>query len=495
MGKFFKTVASVLLSGILCAPCLSSCGGAKKTIDGKWEISAATLDGKSVKKKFQAFTAVFEESGKMSVNVSYLGAYETRNSYYTFDGVSLKEKFQNEEYLWSYADDTQSFTTQYRDFDDVITVVLSKTRTDGSSLTDFESVLFGSDMSDSKFYNYCPAVIKETENGQEVMHVWYCTNRDDGVIMDYIGYRKGVKQANGKWLFGEQTIALAPTANTWDARHTCDPAVVRGKFRFRNTEYKYLMAYLGCVTEDYQKNETGIAVANSPEGPWVKVNTNGALVPWYDDGKLVDEEAKYDAWQNTRRIYWGTGMPALVSLDGAGQVLMFYQSTLRGTGIRKYDFSNLDGALTSEFVVGISSNGILNSANQTCNIAIPDFAYDAVRKRFYVCGVTNEKNPPDVSLTRVNSHSMVAYLENVESPAALVDLLKSGKYTWKMLGYVGPADTGFERNHNPAIVRDERGYLPDSTKVEVIVSTGHNSWGNENIFTYRLRGKVLYVAN
>ncbi len=89
---------------------------------------------------------------------------------------------------------------------------------------------------------------------------------------------------------------------------------------------------------------------------------------------------------------------------------------------------------------------------------------------------------------------MVAYLENIESAEALSDTLQSGKYTWKMLGYVGPDDTGFERNHNPGIVRTGKGYLPDSSKVEVIVSTGHNSWENENIFTYRLFGKVFPVT-
>ena len=88
---------------------------------------------------------------------------------------------------------------------------------------------------------------------------------------------------------------------------------------------------------------------------------------------------------------------------------------------------------------------------------------------------------------------MVAYLENIASPEALAEAMRTGGYTWKMLGYVGPNDTGFERNHNPGIVRDAKGYLPDSSKVEVVVSTGHNSWENENIFTYRLYGKILPV--
>lgn len=494
MKKFLRS-AVIPLACALFIPCFAACGDGDKKIEGSWEISAATLDGKNVRKNFQAFTANFKTDGKVSVSISYLGAYETRNSEYTFDGVTLKENYRGETYVWNYAESTQTFTTEYRDYDDVITVVLEKKQEEtGPVPVDFEDILFGTDMSDSKFYNYCPAIIRETENGQEVMHVWYCTNRDDGVMMDYIGYRKGVLQADGKWLFGDQIIALAPTEGTWDGRHTCDPAVITGKFRYKNAEYKYLMAYLGCVTEDYQKNETGIAVSNSPEGPWVKINTDTALIPWYDDGDLATEQKRYESLQGTSGIYWGTGMPALVSIDGEGEVLMFYQSTLRGTGIRRYDFSDLDGELTPKFVTSIRSNGILRSDGKGCGIGIPDFAYDETAKRFYVCGVTNEKNPADISTTRVNSHSMVAYLENVESMETLCTTLQSGSYTWNMLGHVGPGDTGFERNHNPGIVRTGRGGIPDSSKVEIIVSTGHNSWENENIFTYRLYGQVLPVT-
>lgn len=479
------------LSAVMLLPAAAACGkNAPQTLEGTWLLSSATLDGRNVTKNFQAYMAAFSSDGTVRVTVSYLGELTTRNSSYTFDGNTVTETYGKDAFTYEVSGET--LTTQYYDFDDRITVVLEKERAaTGPEAVDFEGILFGEDMSDSKFYNYCPAIIRETVDGEEVMHVWYCTNRDDGVMMDYIGYRKGVLREDGKWLFGEQQIALSPTEGTWDARHTCDPAVITGKFTYENTQYRYLMAYLGCVTEDYQKNETGIAVANSPEGPWVKVNTGGALVPWYDDGDLQAEQNKYDAIQGTNSIYWGTGMPALVSLDGEGSVLMFYQSTLRGTGIRKYDFSNLDGDLVPEFTASLSSNGILNSAGQSCKINIPDFAYDPAAKRFYVCGVTNEKNPPDETLTRVNSHSMVAYLENVGSTEDLCTLLRNGGYVWNMLGYVGPNETGFERNHNPGIVCDRYGYLPDSSKIEVVVSTGHNSWENENIFTYRLYGAVL----
>ena len=226
----------------------------------------------------------------------------------------------------------------------------------------------------------------------------------------------------------------------------------------------------------------------------MKVASLNPIVPWYDNGDEAEEQKKYEGMQGNSSIYWGTGMPALISLDGEGDVLMFYQSTLQGTGIQRWVFSDFDN-LTCLFTTRITPNGIVNSAGQKCNINIPDFAYDPVGKRFYVCGVTNEKNPADETITRVNSHCMVAYLDNVESPEELCSLLQSGSYVWQMAGYVGPSDTGWERNHNPGIVRDERGFLPDSDEVRVIVSTGHNSWDNENIFTYRLHGAVIEIGS
>jgi hypothetical protein len=77
----------------------------------------------------------------------------------------------------------------------------------------------------------------------------------------------------------------------------------------------------------------------------------------------------------------------------------------------------------------------------------------------------------------------------------LSSMLESGKYEWTMVGYVGPNETGFERNHNPGIVKNAYGYIPDSSVIGVIVSTGHNSWGNENIFTYRLYGHLFYIED
>jgi hypothetical protein len=83
---------------------------------------------------------------------------------------------------------------------------------------------------------------------------------------------------------------------------------------------------------------------------------------------------------------------------------------------------------------------------------------------------------------------MVCYIEGMENMEMVADTLQGGAYTWSTLGYVGPSETGWNRNHNPGLVRTDGGYIPDSEQIGMVVSTGNNDWPNENIFTYRLFG-------
>ncbi len=102
--------------------------------------------------------------------------------------------------------------------------------------------------------------------------------------------------------------------------------------------------------------------------------------------------------------------------------------------------------------------------------------------------VSNDKLPEDVTKTLVNSHSLLAYVDGLGDMEAVCAALQSGSYKWNVVGYVGPSDTGWNRNHNPGMVRSALGYVPSSNKIGVVVSTGNNDWSNENIFTYRLFG-------
>ena len=475
------------------------------TLDGDYVLLSATLNGADVSAKFNDFVVSFSSENKMGIYVNLDGIINSRNnSTYEIKGNTITETAMFDGSKYSYTIVGENIHTTYEDGDDVYQIILEKKIDDIEidETVDFESILFGEDINDTKKFNYCPAILMEKdEAGNDVMHIWYCTNKQTGIIMDHIGYRTGVLQDNGKWKFSEEKIVIAPTVGTWDGRHTCDPAVIKGEFAWQGETYNYMMAYLGCVTEDYQKNETGIAVAKDVGGPWTKVDSLNPIVPWYDDGDEATEEQKYQNMLGTSSIYWGTGMPALINIDTHGEVLMFYASTRRGVGIQRWDFSNLDNP-TLKFTVSLTSSGVVNSAGTRCNIGIPDFSFDPETGRLYCASVTNERNPADVTVTRVNSHSMLLYVDvpasGSDGKATMEDvanMLQSGSYQWKVVGYVGPSVTGWERNHNPGLVRNAYGYIPDATKVGMVVSTGHNSWPNENIFTYRLYGHWFEIDN
>ena len=457
------------------------------TIDATYILKSAILNGQDIKSEFSIFTIIFKPDGTMDVSIFRDGFLTKRNSTYVVSGSKLIETYNSETYEYSIY--KNMILTSMEDFEGTIEITLEvKEEDEMGDTVDFNSLLFGEDLNLTKKYNYCPAIIADKdENGKDILYIWYCTNKDSGVIMDYIGFRVGTLEENGKWSFTEEEIALSPTPNTWDARHVCDPSVVKGEFNYKSETYSYLMAYLGCTTEDYQKNETGIAVAKSPYGPWIKIDEVNPIVPWYDDGDYDTEQAIYLSRQGTTSIYWGTGMPSLLSVDHKGEIIMLYSSTHRGIGIRRLDLSDVENPVL-KFVSSIQHTGAVNSQGTKCNVSIPDFAYDSVKGRLYVVSVTNERNPQDVTRTRVNSHSYLAYIDNLNSMEEVSNALKNGGYTWHVVGYVGPNETGWERNHNPGIVKDEYSQIPDSSLIKMIVSTGHNSWPTENIFTYRLFG-------
>ena len=505
MKKKFLYSLSVTLTTLLLTACVdnnSSSNSSEKDsspsvevnhnyFEAEYNLTSANLDGEDVTSDYIMYVINFYEDGNMRVFINQNNTFVNRNSTYEYDGsskiIETYEGFTSATYEYTLLGDY--LITYVEDYAGTTELVFERKKVeDIIAGVDFQSVLFGEDVSLTKFYNYCPAIIvDETDDGKQRMNIWYCTNKDTGVIVDYIGFRQGILNENNRWEFSDETIVLEPTEGTWDARHTCDPSVVKGEFEYQEENYNYLMAYLGCTTEDYQKNETGIAVAKNIEGPWVKINTANPIVPWYDNGNIDEEQKRYENMQGTTSIYWGTGMPSLLSVDNKGEVIMFYQSTKQVTGIRRFDFSDLDNPV-EKYCTSLTSNGILNSAGSRCNIGIPDFAYDPVKDRLYVVSVTNERNPADVTKTLVNSHSMVAYVEGLKDMEEVSDALQSRNYKWNMVGYVGPNETGWERNHNPGLVKTADALIPNSEKIDVVVSTGHNSWANENIFTYRLFG-------
>ena len=160
---------------------------------------------------------------------------------------------------------------------------------------------------ETQIYNYAPTVFEE----DGVRHIYYCSNKYEGNVTDYVAYRKGTL-VKGKWVYSELSFVLEPTQDTWDARHVCDPSVIKGDFNYDGDDYNYLMAYLGCVTSNNQENMVGLAVSKSPEGPWIKT-------------EKVNPIAKYERDMSIDDIFqWGYGQPSLINSDKKSEVLLYY---------------------------------------------------------------------------------------------------------------------------------------------------------------------------
>lgn len=448
-----------------------------KHLLGTYEIESATSNGIDITSEYYVYTIELREDKTMRVTINYLNVLTNRESSFTVNKDKVTEKHQNKTYQYTYDAEAQTLTTQSTEFGETLVVVLKlKTESNLTKGVDFEGILFGESIDLTKRFNYAPSVLIEEKDGQTVMHIWYCSNRLSGVIVDHIGYRRGILNAENKWEFSEESYALAPTSGTWDSRHTCDPSVVKGEFNYENETYHYMMAYLGCTTDDYSNNETGIAIAKNPEGPWIKVDHLNPIVPWDRDNQSGS---------------WGTGMPSLLSVDGKGKVLLFYSNSSVGVSVDYFDFSNM---ATPELIYtrNIVATGLTNPNGTFLNyVGLADFAYDPIQKRLYMSSYTNTKNPPDVTVTRVNSHGAVHYIDGLADMTAVVEAIRTQSYTWQLLDFIGPEDTGYDRNHNLGLVRDAYGYTYDSNNVMVVVSTGNIDYPNDNIFTYRLMGYIL----
>lgn len=309
-------------------------------------------------------------------------------------------------------------------------------------------------------YNYCPSVLEEADGTR---YLYYCTNRESYKIIDYIGCRRGTRNADGSYTYGAETVVLAPTAGAWDAHHTCDPSVVRGDFTYRGQSYRYLMAYLGCTSYDNQDNEIGFAVANDPMGPFVKI-ADTPTIPYVREG---------DAWQ------WGVGQASLVSRDKGSRVYVFYTE---GTATRthefvdEWDFADLENPVRLSHT-DLATTGLTTRTGGGDYIGNADFAYDADSNSFYMA--TDSHPYPSDEPNYITEYFRVAYFAGDDVT----------RVRWNELEHIGPAETGFARNHNVGLVRDAYGWLPGGNSLTVYY-TGAGKGANA-LWTYRLHAYTL----
>lgn len=320
------------------------------------------------------------------------------------------------------------------------------------------------------FYNYCPSI--KIEN--DIEHVYYCTNQIWGNVTDFVGYRQG-KIVNGKLQFSDENIVISPTKDTWDERHTCDPSVIKGEFIYNDETYSYLMAFLGCVPSDCTLNETGIAVAKSPEGPWIKCNGNrtdnkpiNPIVPYVDFGCQTSN--------------WGTGQPSLLSIDKKGRVLFFTTvgcPTGSFTDVREYDFSNINEyKLIREAKVFI---GGIQGSNKRVNNA--DFCYDSTHKKFLMAKGRSPFGGDGLTPNFIADQVDLYYVDasQYENPFD-VFFDEEGSESWIFVDTIGKNLSNYPRNHNTGLVTNEYGWMFKNDRIGVAFTS--SQYGSASAMSY-----------
>ena len=433
----------------------------------------------SFKQNFQAEEVIVDGTGKSTKTYNYeikdnqivlkQGIYEYQYTFdketnkLTFDGMMGKRKV----YLEYLAD------SEFNLLDP------------SANSVSFTDELFGDNL-DESFYNYCPSAFIE---GNDTMHVYYCGNLVNGNVTDYIMYREGKLNSDGTWSFGPKQIALEHGKNgAWDARHACDPSVIKGEFSYQGVVYHYLMAYLGCYTSNGNCNEVGLAVSNQPAGPWVKVDDQSkAFRSYYDSTDFGVDGANY----------WGYGQPSLLSVDGRGRVVLFYTKGIKNgtfTVAEEWDLANLDQPqmLREAKLNDSGSIGIFNNA---------DFAYDAINNAIYVIKEDHENGwyPTDGGVNWISGSNSLYYLSCSATDEEFVDVLFRN-HSWAKVATIGKNETDFPRVHNCGILTDAFGKIFNYEKIGILytmseLATSYPDWPHHGqwpaLHTYRIYGYLV----
>jgi hypothetical protein len=321
-------------------------------------------------------------------------------------------------------------------------------------------------------YKYVPTAIEE--NG--IRYLFYCTNIESGNITDHIALRIG-EFVNGSWQYGQEQVvlwpgvAMNPGDYIWDQRHVCDPEVIAGEFWYQRPQqsekemYSYALFYLGIADELVAHGGTGVnqigwAVAKQPEGPWYKVVGNGPLL-------------------TSIAGYWGVGQPSVTSIDGKGELLLFYT---RGENVTATYRQHIDLSDANNPVVYDEKELLLDGL--TRSDGSPEylnhggaFMYDHEMDGFYIIrnGHPNPTDYPDW----ISSHLQVAYI-----PANDV---WTGIGEWTVLTNL--ENEAYDRIFDGGWVRNKYGGVLSSYNLESLISTADA--GTSSLWSYRIHSYTL----
>lgn len=310
-----------------------------------------------------------------------------------------------------------------------------------------------------RVYNYSPCLIQD-EN-PEIRHIFYCANRTPGDVTDYLCYRKGVLK-KGVWVWGPEKVALAPAKDrsVWDSRHVCDPDIVAGRFRYNGRGWTYALFYLGCDAELSSHNQVGVAFSNSLGGPWLKYPDPIICYTRNPEAGVVGSHLGWPVWR-----YWGVGQPAVVSLDKAGKVCLFYTRSEEEAGeeMVELDLSDMDAGVKIGPRRKVPTSGLLNAGGQPASLLYNiGILYDALRDRYFM---VREGDLPAGDGRFPGFVSAFVQLAQIDGKD-----LRAGRGTWQILKNIGPETTGWARNHNAFLLKNAWGHATDTDRLTLGVS-------------------------
>ncbi len=302
----------------------------------------------------------------------------------------------------------------------------------------------------------------------DTRYTFNSANPNSGDVTDHVIMRRGTL-VNGEWTWGNDQTAIGPGANgAWDDRHVGDPSITRGQFSYQSTNYSYAMFYLGAdgTTPSGGVNQIGLALAQSLDGPWVKVSVDAPLV-----SVGVGE-----------RDAWGVGQPSATSVGG-GTVMLVYTRQLPGQIPHTYrqvlDLSSASNPITVQPEMALTTSGLTKFDGS------PDpvnhggaVMFDAGRDVFWI--IRNmHPNPTD------NPNFISSALQIASLPAANV---WGGGGQWQVQEEILSEELAVDRVFDGGFFRNEWGGILNQSVLQTIPSTAFSatSLGNQNpLWSYR----------
>lgn len=324
-------------------------------------------------------------------------------------------------------------------------------------------------------YSYCPSVLAHSDGSADI---YFCGNPTREVMIDNVYH---ISTAADGSRSTERSVLQPGAQGTWDSQHTCDPSVVKGAFKMDGHTYSYAMFYLGSPIE-YYYNEVGVAFADTPDArQWVKYPRAIVNKSWDTEGDLPYAPGAY---------CWGTGQPSAISLDNAGKMLLTYTlGDLAGTRlmVSEVDFSDMAHPVISG-PVQVSQRGLINSLGADSD---------------YICDADIALEPESSTLVMIrpvqpHPDTYPAYINaSLDVCTIPFDDFRRGTGTWKQLYRISPEKTGYPRNHNACISRDEYGRLSTLTDITLYFTTASQSpdvvpeTGRHAEWTYTIRRATI----